>query len=448
MSLRLRVFAALAGLLALTVLGAWLVAGAAVVQPLLQGLSDERLDTAVMVARRLREEPLESRRALARELSREQGLRLRLFEELPEPPPGSHLRTRVVQREGYTLYTLRGPSSPVLVAMGEQGGPPYLGVHFKVDLERPPRAIGAGLVLLLLVAGAGALLASRWMLAPLELARQAMQRVEAGDLSHRVAEGADATGQIGLRFNRMARRVEALLTGQRELMAAVSHELRTPLSRMRLNLELLRDEGAAPARVEAIEADIEEVDALVGELLESARLHQGQLALRREEVALGPLVEEALGAVDLGARERRVEVQPLTLLADRGRLLRVLRNLLSNVQRYTPPDARVQVRGWREGGEIAISVADSGPGLSEEERARIFEPFYRAEGSRSRVTGGLGLGLMLVRQIVEAHGGRVAAQANEGGGLRVELRLPRGEVPDAEALSAAGTPRRPDRRPA
>lgn len=428
MNLRLRVFGTVVLLLGLTVIGAWLVAGGAVLRPLLQGLSDERLDTAIFVARRLQEEPAGSRRDLARRLSKDEGVRLRLLDELPTPPPSARGRTRVIEREGYTLYTLRGSKAPVLVALGEAGGPPFLGVHFKVDLERPQRLVGLGLLMLLGVALLGATAASRWMLSPLELAGQAMQRVADGDLDHRVQGGADAAGRIGSTFNRMAQRVQGLITGQRELMAAVSHELRTPLSRMRLSLELMREEGAPEARISAIERDIEEMDALVGELLESARLHQGQLALRLERLTLRDLVDEALASSELGERPIHLAVDDLHIQADRARLLRVLRNLLSNVARYTPAASGLELSGRAEGAEVLIEVADRGPGVAEEELERLFEPFYRAEASRSRRTGGLGLGLMLVRQIVEAHGGRVEALNREGGGLTVRIRLPRGAV--------------------
>lgn len=425
MNLRLRVFAAVVLMLGLTVVGAWLVAGGAVLRPLLQSLSDERLDTAIFVARRLQEEPVASRRDLARRLSKDEGVRLRLYDELPEPPRGMRGRGRVIEREGYVLYTVRSANAPVLVALGEGGGGPFLGVHFRVDLERPQRAVGVGLLLLLVVALLGATAASRWMLAPLELAGEAMQRVADGELGHRVQAGTDAAGRIGATFNRMAQRVQGLLTGQRELMAAVSHELRTPLSRMRLNLEMLRDEGAPEGRVLALERDIEEMDALVGELLESARLHQGQLALRREELDLPSLIDEALAGVDLGERPVRLELLATTLVADRARMVRVLRNLFSNVARYTPADSELSVRTFEEGERLGIEVADRGPGVAPDELERLFEPFYRTEGSRSRIGGGLGLGLMLVRQTIEAHGGRVWAERREGGGLAVQLRLPK-----------------------
>jgi len=421
-SLRWRVFLSVALLVAATVLGAWLVAGGAVLRPLVGELSLERVDTAVYAARQIRE--AEDPRDRARELAQELGIRMRLLDERPERAMAHHGRT--IEREGLSVTYMPGRRAPVLVSLGEDGGGPYLAVFFPVDLERPQRRVLGGLVLLLGGAVVVAVGASRWMLRPLELTSDAMERVAGGDLAHRVdATGNDAAGRMGSTFNRMADRVQAMVVGQRELMAAVSHELRTPLSRMRLHAELLREQGAGARHLEALDADITEVDGLVAELLESARLHQGLLALHREELRLAELVDGAVAAADLGPRPVTVEVpDDLVLTADPSRLGRGLANLLSNVGRYTPEDAAVEVRATPVGDHVDLVVADRGPGVSPEALDRLFEPFYRAEASRSRRTGGLGLGLMLVRQVVEAHGGTVVARNREGGGLEICCRLP------------------------
>lgn len=428
MSLRVRVILAVVALVFLTVVGAWMVAGGAVLRPLVGELATERADTAIFAARRLASVPADERREVAHELSRDLGIRMRLLDELPEPRGRGRGQgePRVYERDGYTLYTVRGPHAPVLVGMGAEGGAPYLAVHFSVDLDQPQRNVGLGLAVIFGVALFAGIAASRWVLSPLEVASDAMQRVADGDLAHRVQAGTDAAGRIGATFNRMAARVQGLVDGQRELMAAVSHELRTPLTRMRLQAELLREQGADERRLQALEADIAEVDALVGELLESARLHQGQLALKVEELRLADLVDEAVASADLGSRPVSVDVPDgLVLTADRTRLRRVLANLLSNVGKYTPADAAVDIRAAEQGDEVLLVVADRGPGVPDDALDRLFDPFFRAEGSRSRRTGGLGLGLMLVRQVVEAHGGRVRAHHRDGGGLEIACHLPR-----------------------
>jgi signal transduction histidine kinase len=263
------------------------------------------------------------------------------------------------------------------------------------------------------------------MLRPLELASSAMERVADGDLSHRAPAGADAAGRMGSTFNRMADRVQGLVQGQRDLMAAVSHELRTPLTRMRLQVELMREEDAPPARVDALERDIRAVDELVEELLESARLDQGVLALNEQVFDAGDLFSEALGSVDLGSRPVEVQVPSgLSLEADRKRVLRVVTNLLSNVARYTPPETPTRLSVEAGEHDWVIVVADEGHGVPSAALDRLFDPFFRVESSRSRRTGGLGLGLMLCRQIAEAHGGRITAANRREGGLIVKVTLP------------------------
>ncbi len=432
LSLRLRVLLGVAGLLLMTVLAAWILAGGAILRPLLGELVDERADTAAYIAREVQaaDDPVHR----ARELSRELGVRMRLTDALPDHPHRRGEEPRTVMRDGLTILYPPGQRGPLFVAMGPDGTAPFLSIRFRTDLERPQRRVGLGLLLL---AGAGLLAAgaaSRWMLRPLELTGVAMERIADGDLSHRApVRGGDTAARMGETFNRMADRVQGMVEGQRQLMAAVSHELRTPLARMRLHTELLREQGADERRVAALEADVEEIDALVGELLESARLHQGLLALQLSEVDLGALVDEALAATSLGERPVTVHIPAgQKILADRGRLARVLRNLLSNITRYTPADAAVEITAQATPDAIELTVADRGPGVPEPALDRIFEPFFRTEASRSRTTGGIGLGLMLVRQVVQAHGGTVSARNRPGGGLEVRFSLPtREEAEDA-----------------
>jgi len=223
-------------------------------------------------------------------------------------------------------------------------------------------------------------------------------------------------------FNAMASRVQSLVEGQQELMAGVSHELRTPLARLRLHGELLRDQGADPRRIEAMESDIQELDSLVGELLEASRLREGGLALHLEPLEISDWVERALGSEDLGDRPVELSVESsLWIRGDPRRLHRALCNLMSNVRRYTPEESPVQIRAGRDAGAIFLEVVDGGSGMSEAALVHLFEPFYREERSRSKATGGLGLGMMLVKRIVEAHGARIVARNGVEGGLVIRI---------------------------
>lgn len=424
MSLRARVLGSMAGLLVLTVAAAWMVAGGGVLRPLLGELRQGRVEQVEHIVDELAASPDPHARAVA--LSDDLGVEVELVQRRPHlgrgarrhtplGPPGSHAGGLVEMDDGSTV---------AVVPLG-RGRRELVTVHFPVDLARPGRRIALGLAVLLLAVVLAAWVSTRWVLRPLEVASDAMQRVAAGELEHRVPDGSDVAGQIGGTFNQMAERVEALVRGQRQLMAAVSHELRTPLARLRLHTEMLRDAGADAARLDKMEADIGAVDALVEELLESARLDQGVLALRLEDLPVDELAAEALGAVDLGEHPVHLEVPDgLVLHGDRRRLVRALANLLTNVRRYTPPEAEVSLRAHRAGQEVHLVVADRGPGVAPDSLEQLFDPFFREEGSRSRATGGLGLGLMLVRQIAEAHGGRAVARSRDGGGLEVSLILP------------------------
>jgi len=421
--LRARLLLSILALLVFTGLGAWGVTSGGVLKRLVGGVLEERVEVAAYIAREVR--LADDREARAAELAEALGVQIEVSEDRPKP--GSTWSRRI--RAGHLrAWVERGPSTPIHVPLGRRGDPEagFLTVRFPSDLDRPTRLVALGLAVLVLLAALGAWVMSRWVVRPLEYTTVAMGRVEAGELSHRLPEGADLTGQIGRAFNAMAGRVEGLVTGQRRLLAAVSHELRTPLTRMRLQLEMLRQEGAAEERLASLERQIGEVDSLIGELVESSRLSEGVLALRAEEVDVRALFEEALALVDLGERPVALAVPDgLSLSADRRRLLRVCTNLLSNIGRYTPATASVWLAARPDADDtVRIEVSDDGPGVPDAVLPELFTPFFRVEASRSKATGGLGLGMMLVRQIVVAHGGAVGAEARPGGGLRVWLCLP------------------------
>ena len=411
------------GLLLLTVLGAGAVFGGGAVRPILEEVLQERIHTAMHLAREVERSSDPSARVV--DLADEVELQLEL---LDGPPPQSDVPALEVHPRGRLVRVLRERGSPTYVSLRGPDGPRTLLIRFPADLERPERRGWLGLLVLAAGVFAAASVGARWVTRPLELAGEAMDRVADGDLGHRVPDARGLSGRIAQTFNRMADRVQGLVLGQRQLMAAVSHELRTPLTRMRLHTELLRDEGVDPRRLDALEDQISEVDELVEELLESARLDQGVLALALAPVDLAELAAEALGSVDLGERPIVLQVpQGLAVVADRRRLLRALVNLLSNARRYTPEEAEISLLAARAGQGVRLEVADRGPGVAEAELAHLFEPFFRTEQSRSKATGGLGLGLMLVRQVVEAHGGQVEARNREGGGLVVRMELPAGK---------------------
>jgi signal transduction histidine kinase len=257
----------------------------------------------------------------------------------------------------------------------------------------------------------------------LEALKHGVEQFGAGALGQRVDDsGRDEVAAVAASFNRAAERIEALVRSNQSLLANASHELRSPLARLKMALAML--DGADGERREhlkrEIDTDIAELDALVEEVLLASRLDARSLDVAREPVDLRALaLEEAArtGAdVDDGA-------PACTVRGDERLLRRALRNLLENARRYGGGDATVT---WREhGNAVEVAVSDRGPGVPEAYRERIFEPFFRLPGHAER-EGGVGLGLSLVRQIAQAHGGSVRCEPRAGGGSTFVLSLPTG----------------------
>ena len=269
-------------------------------------------------------------------------------------------------------------------------------------------------------------------LRPLEAIGRTADRIAGGDLSHRVerAEPHTEVGRLGLVLNSMLERIEASDRRLRRFVADASHELRTPLAAVRAYAELFergadkRPEDLARA-MSGISRESERMSELVEDLLLLARLDEGQ-PLEREPVDLAELAAEAVEtarAVD-PSRAIDLEVESARVLGDRARLRRVLDNLLGNVRSHTPAGTPAHVRVRTANGSAVIEVSDEGPGLPAGELENVFRRFYRADASRSRDNGGVGLGLSIVAAIAQAHGGTVSVNAAPGGGATFSVTLP------------------------
>ncbi|MET0982512.1 MAG: ATP-binding protein [Telluria sp.] len=228
------------------------------------------------------------------------------------------------------------------------------------------------------------------------------------------------------RIDHMADRIEELLVSQKNLLHSVSHELRTPIARLEFALELLDAKANDPLlkkRIAAMEGDLRELNTLVNELLGMARLESGQ-ALQHEPVDLALLLDTVAASLPPGeavlAIDCAMDAGPIE--ADARLLGRALSNLLRNAQKYAA--GTIQVTARREGTRVTIAVEDDGPGIPEDERERIFEPFYRLDRSRDRTTGGFGLGLSIVRKAVQLHGGSVHVESSALGGARFVVSVP------------------------
>ncbi len=270
-------------------------------------------------------------------------------------------------------------------------------------------------------------------LRPLAAIGRTADLITAGDLTQRVerAEPRTEVGRLGFALNTMLDRIESSDRRLRRFVADASHELRTPLAAVSAYAELFhrgadkRPDDLARAMT-GISRESDRMKELVEDLLLLARLDEGQ-PLERAPVDLGELADEAVEtarALD-PSRPLDLQAEQSVVLGDRASLRRVLDNLLGNVRSHTPPETPAHVRVSSMNGSAVLEVADEGPGLPPEELGRVFHRFYRADSSRSRESGGVGLGLSIVAAIAEAHEGTVSVAAAPGGGaiFRVELPL-------------------------
>jgi signal transduction histidine kinase len=281
----------------------------------------------------------------------------------------------------------------------------------------------ATLIVLFIAVAAGAYPVVRRLTRRLEALKRGMATFGAGALSHRVGiDGRDEIAAVAQSFNHAADRIEQLLRSHQSLLANASHELRSPLARMKMAVAMLDDAPLAQRDKlrREIHTNIAELDALVEEVLLASRLDAQAQIERRDPVDL------LAAAAEEGARVDAVlqvdgEVPPLN--GDERLLRRALRNLLENARRYgggQPPD--LHLASWSDA--VELRVEDRGPGVPADMRERIFEPFFRLPGHAEQA-GGVGLGLSLVKQIAERHGGRVHCEPRAGGGSSFVLRLPR-----------------------
>ena len=307
------------------------------------------------------------------------------------------------------------------------GGPPHRGPPERGLLDfwplRGPLGFFWLLPIVAVAVALGAYPVIRRLTKRLEALQAGVERWGQGDLSTRVqVEGKDEVAFLAERFNQAAERIEQLLGSHKALLANASHELRSPLARIRMSLELLGQEGPAAQR-EEIGRSIRELDQLIDEILLASRLDRQGDAEPFEEVDLMGLAAEECARSGAQLQIEPADVGHGMLLQGSPRLLRrLLRNLLENAQRHGKGDVTASIE--RLGAQWVLRVRDQGPGVPPAERERIFEPFYRLSG-RSEQSGGVGLGLALVKTIAERHGGSVACEEALGGGAMFVVRLPR-----------------------
>lgn len=260
----------------------------------------------------------------------------------------------------------------------------------------------------------------------------ALNKMKTGNMSLRLpVEGSDEMATLASSYNNMSDHIQRLIEAQRELMRAVSHELRTPVARIRFAVEMMADEDDYDYRlqqVEQIDKDIEALNTLIDEIMTYAKLEQGMPSIEFEDIDLFEVLEQVAVETDALKTGKEVEVLPMpvpvTVEAERRYLHRVVQNLVGNAVRYC--EQKILISGGLDAKGMAyICVEDDGPGIPEADRARIFEAFARLDDSRTRASGGYGLGLSIVSRIAYWFGGEIQVdQSPTLGGARFIMIWP------------------------
>ena len=271
-------------------------------------------------------------------------------------------------------------------------------------------------------------LLARQLTSPLRSMQKTVERFGQGDFSARVnSRRHDELGQLARTVDRMAERIDLLVKSQRRLLQDISHELRSPLARLGVAVELARGGGDPEIAFNRVEKEADRLNTLVGELIQVTRAEGDPAGLATEAVRLDDLVRMILDDVHIEADKRQITLHPQICDAEmQGNpelLRRAIENIVRNAIRYSPEGCQVDVTLAPVGGFFRVTVRDYGSGVPEESLPSIFDPFYRVEKDRGRLSGGVGLGLAIAKRAVELRHGSMRA-ANVHPGLRVEIDLP------------------------
>jgi len=270
-----------------------------------------------------------------------------------------------------------------------------------------------------LIAGAASILSSRLITRPVKTLTKASLQLSHGEYHQRIPDeliSEDELGQLAVSFNQMAAKLEETERTRRKMIADISHELRTPLTVIKGSMEGLLDGVLEPNAdtFNQVYKDAMRLQRLVEDLQELSQVEASQFTLHFKNVSLAEVVHEAADSLSLSFQNKDVQLNvdlganPIEISADRDRLIQVLRNLLENALRFTPAGGHVDISASGNQHEVLITVSDNGIGIDADDLPHLFERFYRADSSRTRMNGGgSGIGLTICKTLVEAHGGRI-----------------------------------------
>jgi len=399
--------------------------------PMARRATSDLAGLMVLSAQTWTELPPETRPAFERELTASHGLVLAAEQPVGAIPVGwrsPYLRELAAQ-------LARRIHLPVDLTSTDQAEEPWLWVGLPaaertlwLGIPRSrvgPRPLVAAVVTLtgaLILSGLAAWWLGRLTVAPLKRFDAAAAALGRGETPGLLPEsGPRELAALARRFNHLVHQIRDLLEARTTLLAGVSHDLRTPLARMRLALEML-DRRPDPAWIERLDADVEEMNRLVSDVLDLAR------GLGRETAApvnVAALLEELASRAWEAGAEVQVDCPDIRINAPLAPLRRVLGNFIANAQRYNSQGV-LELRAEQTDDSCRIGVLDRGPGIPEDQIDAVFHPFHRVDASRSPVTGGVGLGLAIVRQLAQANGWQVWLENRREGGLAAWVSVPSG----------------------
>ena len=359
--------------------------------------------------------------------------------------PGEHLLTDAQGRDlasgadrSDLLRDASWPGTPLRLVAGRHilVGTPRSGRYRFFSIIPPwPEPPGiwpdfAAIVLVITLFGAGFAV---HLVAPLLRLRRVVDAFGQGDLQARVGSNRrDEIGALGRAFDKMAGRIETLLAAERRLLQDVSHEFRSPLARLGFAIELARTSDDQAAALDRIQKDVGRLNLLVNELLQLTRVEGDPTILGAEEIALDDLLRAVANDSELEASPKHCRLTLLTtptpIRGDRELLRRALENVLRNAIRHAPPATVIETELHQQPTPptAIITIRDHGPGVPDAVLSEIFQPFFRVEGDRSRISGGVGLGLSIASRAIHLHQGQITAQ-NTHPGLQVTIHLPNPE---------------------
>jgi signal transduction histidine kinase len=280
------------------------------------------------------------------------------------------------------------------------------------------------------------LIISRRIVNPTRKIIDATKEIAAGDYSKRVEiNSSDEIGELGIALNRMAESLEKIETMRRELVSNVSHELATPLTNISGYLEALHDKvikGEEPTRktLELLREEAQRLTSMVTDLRELSAIESSTSKLNLESVNLNELMYKITYEFKPRFRKKGIIFSAKTpadlpeVKADKNRLVQIIVNLLNNAISYTPDGGKVEISAKPLKGFVEVEISDTGIGIPEKDIPHIFERFYRGDKSRSRETGGTGIGLAIVKELVQAQGGEISVKSDEGRGTAFRFTIP------------------------